>query len=65
MDSALLVITEKLKETGMSTIEVDHLLARFLEEEAFDFVKYVEVAMEEFELDFDCNFKSLPNKYLS
>ena len=42
MDSALLVITEKLKEAGMSTIEIDHLLARFLQEESFDFVKYVE-----------------------
>ena len=65
MDSALLVITEKLKETGMSTKEIDHLLAKFLEEEAFDFVKYIEAVMEEFELDSDCSFKSLPNKYLS
>ena len=59
MDSALLVITEKLKETGMSTKEIDHLLARFLEEEAFDFVKYIEDATEEIELYSDCNFKSL------
>ena len=65
MDSALLVITEKLKETGMSTKEIDHLLAKFLEEEAFDFVKYIEAAMDEFELYSDYNFKSLPNKYLS
>ena len=58
MDSALLVITEKLKEAGMSTIEIDHLLARFLEEEAFDFVKYIHACMDEYELDYDSGFKS-------
>ena len=63
MNSALLVITEKLKETGMSTKEVDHLLAKFLQEEAFDFVDFIEEAMDAFELDFDSSFTS--NKHFS
>ena len=65
MNSALLVITEKLKETGMSTKEIDHLLAKFLEEEAFDYVKYIQLAMDECELDSDSNFCATNNKLLS
>lgn len=41
----------------MSTIEIDHLLARFLEEEAFDFVKYTHACMDEYDLDYDSGFK--------
>ena len=65
MDSALLVITEKLKETGMSTKEIDHLLAKFLEEEAFDFVKFIEEAMDTLEVDNDSDFSLSRCKYLS
>ena len=65
MDSALLVITEKLKETGMSTKEIDHLLAKFLEEEAFDFVKFIEEAMDALEVDNDSDFSLSKCKYLS
>lgn len=42
MKPALIIINDKLLETGMSQIEIDHLMARFLEEEAFDFVECVE-----------------------
>lgn len=51
MDSALLIITEKLKQTGMSTVEVDYLLARFLQEEAFDYVRYIETELDEYKYD--------------
>ncbi len=47
MDYALDVITEKLISTGMSRTEADHLLARFLEEEAFDYVEYMKLHLEE------------------
>lgn len=40
--AAILEITEKLKETGMSQIEIDYLLARFLEEEAQSYIDYME-----------------------
>lgn len=39
MESALLIINEKLKEAGMKQTEIDYLLARFLEEEALEYVK--------------------------
>ena len=35
------IITEKLVSTGMTRIEADHLLARFLQEEAFQYVEYI------------------------
>ena len=41
MKPALIIINDKLLETGMSQVEIDHLMARFLEEEAFDFVKFI------------------------
>lgn len=41
MKSALIVIEEKLLETGMEQIEINHLMARFLEEEAFDYVECI------------------------
>lgn len=41
MIPALFVIEEKLKQTGMDQIEIDHLMARFLEEEAFAYVDAV------------------------
>lgn len=40
--AAILEITQKLKETGLSETEIDYLLARFLEEEAFNYVNYME-----------------------
>lgn len=44
---ALIIINGKLLETGMSQIEIDQLLARFLQEEAFDFVVAVNKTIEE------------------
>lgn len=41
MNDAMDIITEKLVSTGMTRIEADHLLARFLEEEAFQYVEYI------------------------
>ena len=46
----MMEIDEILQSTGMSEIEVDYLMARFLEEEAFDYVecmKLVEDKREE------------------
>ena len=47
MIPALIVINDKLSETGMSQIEIDHLMARFLEEEALDYVE----CLKQFEED--------------
>ena len=58
MKSALIIITEKILNTGMSKDEVDHLLALFLQEEAFDFIKYIHSCMNEYELYYDSGFKS-------
>ena len=47
---AMMEIDELLQSTGMSETEVDFLMARFLEEEAFDYVecmKLVEPQKEE------------------
>ena len=41
MNTALDIITDKLLLVGMEQTEIDHLLARFLQEEAFDYVKYI------------------------
>ncbi|MBR0417650.1 MAG: hypothetical protein IJI66_00605 [Erysipelotrichaceae bacterium] len=41
MENAMDILTEKLVSTGMSKAEVDHLLARFLQEEAFQYVEYI------------------------
>ena len=49
MIPALLIIDEKLKETGMNQVEIDHLMARFLEEEAFDFVECVKECQQDAE----------------
>lgn len=38
MKTALLEINDILLSTGMSQTEIDHLMAKFLEEEAFDYV---------------------------
>ncbi len=42
MEFAIETLTRKLKQTGMNQQEIDCLLARFLDEEAFDYVDYVE-----------------------
>lgn len=49
MIPALLIIDEKLKETGMSQVEIDHLMARFLEEEAVNYVEAMKDIQELFE----------------
>ena len=40
---AFIVIDELLQSTGMYEVEVDMLMARFLEEEAFDYVEAMEL----------------------
>lgn len=54
MKPALIEINDKLLESGMDQVEIDHLMARFLEEEAFDFVEAVGKAEDEFNI---CNQK--------
>ena len=46
MKPALIEINDKLLELGMEQVEIDHLMARFLEEEAFDYVDAVGDAIE-------------------
>ena len=41
MEFALEILTKKLKSTGMNQEEIDSLLAKFLEEEAFDYVDFI------------------------
>ena len=47
METALNILTDRLISTGMTEVEVDHLLARFLQEEAFDYVDYIESHLKE------------------
>lgn len=47
METALNILTDRLLSTGMTEVEVDHLLARFLQEEAFDYVDYIESHLKE------------------
>ena len=42
MRRALTTIASILEDSGMSRKEADQLLARFLQEEAFDYVEYIE-----------------------
>ena len=46
-DYAMDILTEKLLSTGMNITEINHLLARFLQEEAFDYVDYIRSHLEE------------------
>lgn len=39
---AIIEITEKLKKAGLSELEIDYLLARFLEEEAENYLIYTD-----------------------
>ena len=48
MATAMKLITDKLLSAGMSMTEIDHLLARFLEEEAFDYVDYISEHLKQF-----------------
>lgn len=41
MRPALTTIAEILESSGLSRKETDQLLARFLQEEAFDYVEYI------------------------
>ena len=50
MKPALIIINDKLLESGMDQVEIDHLMARFLEEEAFDYVDCIEQFQKEMEL---------------
>ncbi len=40
MESAMEQITRLLRSTGMDSKEVEMLIARFLEEEAYDYVEF-------------------------
>jgi len=51
MEYALEVITQKLKSTGMNQIEIDHLLAQFLQEEAFEYVDYINSVLTDFDFE--------------
>jgi len=51
METAMQTITRILLSTGMTQSEVDHLLARFLEEEAFEYVEYIKASLEKMDLD--------------
>ena len=53
MEYALDILTEKLLLTGMTRKEIDHLLARFLEEEAFNYVDYIETELRNRKLESD------------
>ncbi len=48
MNAALETITQKLLSTGMDQEEADGLMARFLEEEAFDYVSTVASALKKY-----------------
>lgn len=50
MKPALIIINDKLLESGMDQVEIDHLMARFLEEEAFDYVDCISEFQKEMEL---------------
>lgn len=41
MIDAMIILNQKLLETGMEQSEIDSLLSRFLSEEAEDYVKVV------------------------
>ncbi len=47
METAMDILTDRLMSTGMTETEVDHLLARFLQEEAFDYVDYIDSYLKE------------------
>lgn len=49
MERALIAIISYLRKAGLSEREVDHLLARFLEEEAYDYVEAMKELEEYFE----------------
>ena len=51
MELALETLTRKPKESGMDQTEIDHLLARFLEEEAFDYVDYMNGCLSDMDLE--------------
>jgi len=46
MKPALTIIAHIMESTGMNTLETNRLLARFLQEEAFDFVEIQEEGTE-------------------
>ena len=55
MKNALDIISKKLKSTGMDDTEINHLLAKFLEEEAFQYVEYVSSHLLELSKKIDDN----------
>jgi len=55
MKNTLDIISKKLKSTGMDDTEINHLLAKFLEEEAFQYVEYVSSHLLELSKKIDDN----------
>ena len=53
MEYALETLTRILSSTGMNQTEIDHLLAKFLGEEAFEYVDFINRSLTELELDED------------
>jgi len=51
MEYALETLTRILSSTGMNQTEIDHLLAKFLEEEAFEYVDFINRSLTELDLD--------------
>ena len=47
MIPALIIINDALLSTGMSQIEIDHLMARFLEEEARNYIEAVDSVLDQ------------------
>ncbi len=53
MEYALETLTRILLSTGMNQTEIDHLLAKYLEEEAFEYVDFITRSLTEMDLDED------------
>ena len=53
MEYALETLTRILMSTGMNQMEIDHLLAKFLEEEAFEYVNFITRSFAEMDLGED------------
>ncbi len=53
MEYALETLTRILLSTGMNQTEIDHLLAKYLEEEAFEYVDFISRSLTDMVLDED------------
>ena len=53
VEYALETLTSILESTGMNQTEIDQLLAKFLQEEAFEYVDFINRSLTEMSLDAD------------